>query len=220
MEKKSAIPFSIHISRNAELNKGLMLIAFGYVFCYLFMIDYSVEEMNVFYRWSTTSYSQFLHPALFSIWVILCSSVFFLNVGYLRGRYGGTQKGLSALQYFGFFLLVLMMFFPTHRAPRTTLNHYLYYYVHLFSAAFYAVSNMTCILGLFAYKKKTDKRFTYWLWGGIIFSVLVGLLFVVKICGFVETVPTLLMMAVLYVLNYTKLMEPKATGQPQPVSQA
>ena len=96
--KKTRLPFGIRAARNAELNKGVLLIAFGYVFCYLFMLDYSVEGMGIFYRWSTTSYSQFQHPVLYAIWVILCGSAFFLNIGYLRGKYGATQRWLSVLQ--------------------------------------------------------------------------------------------------------------------------
>lgn len=207
--EKTTLPLGIRLARNAELNKAFLLIAFGYAFCYLFMLDYSVEGMSVFYRWSTTSYSQFRHPALFAIWVILCSSAFFLNIGYLRGKYDAPQKWLSALQYLGYFFLILAMFIPTHRAPHITLSHYLHYYVHLFSAMFFALLNIICVLGVLGYKIKTDKRFKYWLWGGIAFVLTVGPLFAIKLCGFVETAPMLFMMVVLYVLNYTKLMDDK-----------
>ncbi len=207
--EKTTLPLGIRLARNAELNKGVLLVAFGYAFCYLFMIDYCTAGMNIFYRWSTTSYSQFQHPALFAIWVILCSSAFFLNIGYLRGKYGAPQKWLSALQYMGFFFMILALLVPTHRAPHITLSDYLHYYVHLFGALFFALFNMICVFGVFGYKMKKDKRFKYWLWGGIVFTLAVGPLFAVKLSGFVETAPMLFMMAVLYVLNYTKLMDDK-----------
>lgn len=209
--EKTKLPFGIRAARYTELNKGFLLIAFGYVFCYLFMLDYSVEGMSIFYRWSTTSYSQFQHPALFAVWVLLCSSAVFLNIGYLRGKYGAPQKWLSVLQYAGYSFLILSMLVPTHRAPHITLSHYLYYYVHLLGAMGFALSNIVCILGVFGYKMKTDKRFKYWFWGGIAFVLAVGPLFAVKLCGFIESAPMLFMMAVLYVLNYTKLMDDKKT---------
>lgn len=213
--EKTKLPFSIRIAKNADLNKGLLLVAFGYIFCYLFMLDYSVEGMNIFYRWSTTSISQFQHPALFAIWCVLCSSAFFLNIGYLRGKYDATQKWLSVLQYAGYFLLIFMMFVPTHRAPHFTFSHYLHYYVHLLCGLFFALSNMICVLGILGYRMKTDKRFKYWFWGGIVFTLTVGPLFAVKLCGFIETAPTLLMMVVLYILNYTELMDDKTESEQQ-----
>ncbi|HPT70420.1 MAG TPA: hypothetical protein PKW50_09750 [Syntrophomonas sp.] len=32
--EKTKLPFGIRAARNAELNKGLLLIAFGYIFCW------------------------------------------------------------------------------------------------------------------------------------------------------------------------------------------
>ncbi|HOO26576.1 MAG TPA: hypothetical protein PKW24_08185 [Clostridiales bacterium] len=206
MEKTNQ-PFSIRVAKNVELNKGLLLVAFGYAFCYMFMLDYCVEGMNIFYRWSTVSYSQFKHPVLFAIWIILCSLAFFLNIGYMRAKYKAPQKWISVLQYLGYFLLLLSMFVPTHRAPHETAGEYLRYYVHLFSALFFALADMACILGVFAYRREKDQRFKYWLYGGIAFSLSVAPLFIFKLSGFVENFPLLTMMVVLYILNYTKLME-------------
>lgn len=213
--EKTKLPFGIRAARNAELNKGLLLIAFGYAFCYLFMLDYSAEGMNIFYRWSTTSYSQFQHPVLFAIWVVLCSTAFFLNIGFLRGKYGAAQKWLSVVQYAGYAFLILAMFVPTHHEPHITLSHYLHYYVHLLGAMGFALLNLACVLGVFGYQMKTDKRFKYWFWGGIVFILTVGPLFAVKLCGFIETAPMLFMMAVIYVLNYTKLMDSKTETEQQ-----
>jgi len=217
--EKTKLPLSIRAAKYAELNKALLLVAFGYVFCYLFMLDYSVEGMSIFYRWSTTSYSQFQHPALFAVWVILCSSAVFLNIGYLRGKYGAPQKWLSIMQYMGCFFLILGMFVPTHHEPHITLGHYLHYYIHLLGAMGFALSNLVCVLGVFGYNIKKDKRFKYWLWGGIVFILCVAPFFAVKLCGFVESAPLLFMMAVIYVLNYTKLMDGKTqTAQQAPGS--
>ena len=207
--KKTKLPFSIRVSRNAELNKVVLWVAFGYVFCYLFLLDYSVAGMSIFYRWSTTSYSQFQHPVLYARWVLLCGSAFFSNIGYLRGKYGATQRWLSVLQYAGSVFLISAMIVPTHHEPHITLNHYLHYYVHLLGAIGFALSNLVCVLGVFGYKMKTDKRFKYWFWGGIFFTLTVSPLFAVMLCGFIEAAPVLLMMAVIYVLNYTKLMDGK-----------
>lgn len=219
--EKTKLPLSIRVTRNAELNKALLLVAFGYVLCYLFMLDYSVEGMSIFYRWSTTSYSQFQHPVLYAIWVILCGSAFFLNIGYLRGKYGAAQRWLSVLHYAGYAFLLLAMIIPTHHEPHLTLNHYLHYYVHLLGAMGFALSNLVCVLGVFGFRMKTDKRFKYWFWGCILFSLIIGPFFAVKLCGFVESAPLLFMMAIIYVFNYTKLMDGKTqTGQQTPVSKA
>lgn len=213
--QKTKLPFGIRAAKYAELNKGILLVAFGYVFCYLFLLDYSEEGMNIFYRWSTTSYSQFQHPVLFAIWVLLTSTACFLNIGYLRGKHGTPQKWLSVLQYVGFVLLIIVIFVPTHHAPHVTMGHYLHYYVHLLCAMGFALFNIACLLGIFGYQMKTDKRFRYWFWGLLLFTLTVGPLFAVKLCGFIETAPILLMMAVLYILNYTKLMDKKAEMRQQ-----
>ena len=132
-----------------------------------------------------------------------------LLISHLRGKHGAAQKWLSVLQYAGYWFLILALLVPTHLAPHITLKHYLSYYVHLAGAMGFALFNMACVIGVFGYAMKADKRFKYWLWGGIVLTLTLGPLFAVKLCGFIETAPTLFMMAVLYVLNYTKLMDEK-----------
>ncbi|MDR1630271.1 MAG: hypothetical protein LBS36_08705 [Oscillospiraceae bacterium] len=200
-------PFSVRLSKHAELCKAVLLFGAGYIFCYLFLLDYSQEGMNIFYRWSTTSYSQFAHPVLFGIWCILCAFAFFLNLDFLRRKYECPQKSLAVLQYLGFAFLMVTMLVPTHHAPHETLRHYLNYYVHLFSAMFYVLMNMACMMGIFFVRKKKDKRFKYWFSGSFVFIAVVTPLVIFRLCGFIETVPTLICMTVMYILNFTKLMD-------------
>lgn len=200
-------PFSIPLSKHTELCRGILLFGAGYILCYMFLLDYSQEGMNIFYRWSTTSYSQFEHPVLFGLWCLLCAFSFFLNLERLRRKYECPQKILAFLQYAGFAFLMVTMLIPTHHAPHETLRHYLSYYTHLFSAMFYALTNMSCLLGIFYVRMKTDRRFKYWFSGSLVFIVVVAAFFAVRLCGFIETVPTLICMAVMYLLNDTPLMD-------------
>lgn len=210
-QNPSKIPYSINLSKNVELCKGILLFTAGYIFCYMFLLDYvTYPNNNIFFRWSTTSFSQFKHPVLFFIWCFLCASSFFLNLEHLRRKYNATPKILGVLQYLGVLFLLITFLVPTHIAPHETLTHYLKYYIHLFSAMFYALSNMGCFIGVVILQMKRNKCFKILFYVMIVYIVVVAAFFAIHLCGFIETVPTLMIMAALYILNFTTIMDPKS----------
>ncbi|MCL2513468.1 MAG: hypothetical protein FWF08_06165 [Oscillospiraceae bacterium] len=200
--------------KKTELVKGVLLVASGYVFCYMFMLDYSIEGMNVFARNSTTSITFFNHPYLYMLWMTLCISAFYLNLSYMRRRYEAGQKTLAVLQYTAAFGLVGSTVIPTHVPPHETFSHYFRFYAHMGSTVVAIFSGVFCIVFLFYFKMKDDASFKIWFHGGIAFVVVfIAATVIIGVCSFLETVLVISVMAVLYAINYTDLLMPAAGRQ-------
>ncbi|MCL2508661.1 MAG: hypothetical protein FWF05_05750 [Oscillospiraceae bacterium] len=210
-EKKQ---YLLKLSENAELCKGVLLVCAGYIFCYMFMLDYSDPEMNIFHRWSTTSRTMFAHPVLFIIWGILCALTFFLNLDYLRRRYGlGHMKSLAILQYIGLISLVLTFTVPVPSTfpPYEVFFDEFRFRLHQLTSALYGVVNVVCLFLIIAKNAREDKRFKKFFWGAIVYMILLVAGIILMLSGFMETAPTLVAMAVIYVLNFTKVTVPNKT---------
>ncbi len=180
-----------------ELNKALLTLAFSFAFCFMFLLDYSVPGMSIFYRYSTTSIIGMEHPYLFIIYIALIGLSLFFNLGYARRRYQCTSKLVTALQYIGLAGIILVVLVETDldRGPR--------FYIHLAAAIVYAVGNAFSLILLIAFSKRRYPRMKPVFIGGVVFALAAITGFLIHLCGFMETAPMLIAMAVLYLLNYT-----------------
>jgi len=204
--------YLLKISEKTELCKAFMLVTIGYMFCYMFMLDYTVEGMNIFHRESTASGTIYEHPALFGLWVFLCAGSLFLNLDVLRRRHSlGHMKLLAFLQYTGLIFFIILYFFrlPQTYPPYEELADKLQFAMHLTSTIVGAGANAITLLLVILIKFKEDKRWTPFFWIAMAYIVFIAVGFVTLTSVFMETVPLLIAMAVVYVLNYTDAVKPK-----------
>jgi len=182
---------------NTELCKLLLVGGFGYSFCYTFLLDYSVEGMNIFHRNSTTSITGLAHPALFAVYTLLMGLGLFVNLGYARERYRCKSRIVAALQYAGLagMLVVALV--------ETDLAHGPKFYVHTVGAVIYAAANGFCLFSMIGVSRKSHDRMRPLFYFGFVFMSLTITGFATKLCGFTESAPTLTAMVILYFVNYT-----------------
>ena|GEM_PF-1611995 len=213
-ERKKDVPFLTPVSRCPELCKVLLLVTFGYCFGFGFVLDYSVPEMNLFYRWSTTSQIGLLHPVLFNIYAILLIAAFFVNLDYARRRYHCGSKVSLVLQYLAVLGMVVTILVQT--GPKYSLV----YFIHWISAAVFAVANAYSLMFLFIGQVKRDRRFRAWIIGGVIFTLVSIPCFALEsiMSGFVEMATMLFALAAVYGLNY--IMKPRWDDPRQKEKQA
>jgi len=201
--QREGVPLLTPVSLYPELCKAILLIAIGYCFCFLFLLDYSDPEMNVFHRYSTTSYTVHRHPVLFYLYVTLLMLTLFFNLDVTRRRYGSSSRLVAALQYTG---LISMLIAVCIKADAENILGM----IHLGCSIIFGVANVICLELFFLLQMRRDRRFRKYFIGGLVFIAIIIPAFIFKLCGFVETVPLLFAMAILYLLNYTKILEPLA----------
>ena len=204
------------ISEKTELCKGFLLVCFGYIFCYMFMLDYTVEGMNIFHRESTASGTVHEHPVLFGIWLLLCATTFFLNLDILRRKYSlGHMKTLVIMQYAGLIFLGCIYIFrlPSAYPPYEKFSDVLQFALHVASTVISFAANGILLLLVILIKFKEDKRWKPFVIIAAIFVVLVGVGFATITSVFMETVPLMFVMAILYMLNYTDVVKPKEASK-------
>jgi len=197
--KKS--PALLPLSKSEEFCKVLLTVTFGFVFCFLFLMDYTNPEMNIFYRWSTTSQSALRHPVLFAIYGTLMLVSFTVNLDYLRRRYAVSSKTVAVLQYLGALGMLVTLFVKT--SQEKDLRGIIMYEVHQKAAIVFGAANAFCLFGVILLQYKKSKHFLPFVIGGCIFIAVVIPAFIFKLCGFTETAPTMLAMMVLYFLNFS-----------------
>jgi len=195
------VPALLPLSKSEEVCKVLLTVTFGYIFCFLFLMDYTNPEMNIFYRWSTTSQSALRHPILFAIYGMLMLISFLVNLDYLRRRYEVSSKIVAVLQYLGSLGMLVTLFVKT--SQEKDLKGIVMYEVHQKAAIVFGAASAFCLFGVILLLYKKSKRFLPFVIGGIIFIVTVIPAFIFKLCGFVETAPTMIAMVVLYFLNFS-----------------
>ena len=183
-----------------ELCKALLFFACGYLFCFLFLLDYSIPDITVFHRDSTTSLSGLQHPVLYLIYLMLLGFSQFLNLGYMRRRYQCHNKLVAVCHYAGFCALIIVALIKA--------DHPQIWWIHTLFSVVYAAMNGFTILLLVAFEKKRYPRFRSFFYGGIVFTVAVATGFLIQLCGFMETVPMLIAMTTLYVINFTNVVPP------------
>lgn len=195
-------PLLMPLSRYPEFCKAILLVAFGYCFCFLFLMDYADPLMNIFYRWSTTSQTALRHPVLFAIYALLLAFSFFFNLDYTRRRYNCGSKTVAVLQYIGLVGMLLVLF------VKTSHTNMIMYQIHHKSTIVFAVGNAFSLFLFIALQMRHNRRFRPWFIGGVMFVLVVIPAFILRLSGFVETVPILIAMVALYIINYTNILNP------------
>ena len=199
--KREGAPLLTPVSRYPEICKTILLLAMGYCFCFLFLLDYSNPEMNVFHRESTTSFTVYRHPILFYIYVALLTLTIFFNLDLARRRYNNNSRIVAFLQYLGFIVMCIAVCVKTDlEGPR--------HVIHLGCSIIFGVANIACLETLFFLQTRKDRRFRKFFIGGLIFIAIVLPAFIIRLSGIVETVPLLFSMFILYLVNHTKVIEP------------
>ena len=199
----------------AEFCKVILILACGYSFCFLFFMDQSIEGMNVFHRESTTSVSGLQHPVLYGIYLALIGFSLFLNIGHLSRRYQLRSKLVTVCQYVGLFALVAVALFKTN-PERSGMS----FYIHLAASILYAVGNGFGAFFFTAFAKKRYPGFRPFFYGGIIFIVGTVTGFIIRLCGFMETVPMLIVLVALYMANFTNLVPPDPNNETAGIEEA
>ncbi|MCL2513467.1 MAG: hypothetical protein FWF08_06160 [Oscillospiraceae bacterium] len=200
--------YLLKITEKTELGKGVMLVASGYIFCYMFMVP---EGMTILDRGSTTSRIYFDHPILYWVWVILACTAFFFNLDQMRRRYGMRQPSLAVFQYAAIVGLFTSVAVPTSLAEEPeTMSEYLHFWIHMGATMVCIFGGLFCVLFLFIYKMKEDKRFKKWFFGYLVFIIsMLAVCAVFGLNGLMETILVLGMMGVVYVLNHTNALPPE-----------
>jgi len=214
--KKSTLngrQFLLPISKCGELCKALLFVCSGYMFCYMFLApNFTIENMTIFHRLSTTSRTIFDYPGLFAIWCVLCACTFLSNFDLIRRKYKlAHMKSLLILQYTGFIFLALTFAIPVPNGlpPFDSDADTMRYIIHAAMAAIYGLANAAFILIFCALRRNANPFAKKFFAGCIVFAVLTTIGMAVMPSGFMETIPQMLGMAMLYVFNFTDLMEEK-----------